>query len=210
MGVEQSTDYEVADENIGAIDGEDADIEALVKRGMEARPEFASLDKQVRSQEYTLSSIKGARWPSLGVSAGATESGRELDNMFWNLNAGVTLTWPIFAGGITIAQADEVEANLRGLEAQRDQLRQQLRVDLESARLAVRASKAALEAADEVVLNARERQRLAEGRYNTGVGNGIELGDAQLALSSALAQRVQSDYNLSSARARLIAALGQE
>jgi outer membrane protein len=210
MGVEQSTDYEVADENIGAIDGEDADIETLVKRGMGARPEFGSLDQQVRSQEYTLDSIKGARWPSLGVAAGANESGRQLDNMFWNVNAGVTLTWPIFAGGITIAQADEVEANLRGLEAQRDQLRQQLRVDLESARLAVRASKAALEAADEVVLNARERQRLAEGRYNTGVGNGIELGDAQLALTNALAQRVQADFNLSTARAQLIAALGQE
>jgi outer membrane protein len=210
MGVEQSTDYEVADENIGAIDGEDADIETLVKRGMDVRPEFASLNKQVSAQEYTLGSIRGARWPSLGVAAGATEAGRQLDNMFFNWNAGVTLTWPIFSGGITIAQADEVEANLRGLEAQRDQLRQQLRVDLEQARLSVRASKAALEAADEVVLNARERQRLAEGRYNTGVGNGIELGDAQLALSNALAQRVQSDYNLSLARAQLIAALGQE
>ena len=210
MGVEGSTDYEVADENIGAIQGEEGPLDALLKQGMDARPEFASLDKQVRAQELTADSIRGARWPSLGVSAGATEAGQQLGNMAWNVNAGVTLTWAIFQGGITIAQIDEVNANLRGLEAQRDLVRQQLRVDIQQAQLSVRASKAALEAADEVVMNARERLRLAEGRYQTGVGNGIELADAQLALTTALAQRVRSDYNLSTSRAQLIRALGSE
>jgi len=59
------------------------------------------------------------------------------------------------------------------------------------------------------VTNARERLRLAEGRYAAGVGSPIELGDAQLALTTAQAQAVQAQYNLSSARADLLAALGQ-
>src|SRR5436305_1457533 len=51
---------------------------------------------------------------------------------------------------------------------------------------------------------------LAEGRYETGVGNAIELGDAQVALTSAEAQTVQADDRLSTARAQLLRALGRQ
>ncbi len=49
-----------------------------------------------------------------------------------------------------------------------------------------------------------------ECRYETGVGNAVELGDSQLALATAAAQRVQSDFNLSASRAQLLRALGRE
>jgi outer membrane protein len=88
-------------------------------------------------------------------------------------------------------------------------LRQQLRLEVDQAWLSVRAAKAALGAAAEAVENARLRLGLAEGRYQTGVGSAIELGDAQLALTSAEAQKVQADYNLAIARAQLLKALGR-
>ena len=43
---------------------------------------------------------------------------------------------------------------------------------------------------------------------SSGAGSRPEIGDAQLALSAALARRVQAEYALASARARLLAALG--
>ncbi len=58
-------------------------------------------------------------------------------------------------------------------------------------------------------MNARLRLKLAEGRYEAGVGSAIELGDAQVALTHAGAQRVQAQFNLSTARAQLLAALGR-
>ncbi|MGZ3425302.1 MAG: TolC family protein, partial [Polyangia bacterium] len=51
--------------------------------------------------------------------------------------------------------------------------------------------------------------RLAEGRYQAGVGSIIELGDAQVAATTAAAQKVQADYNVSTARAQLLNALGR-
>jgi outer membrane protein len=80
---------------------------------------------------------------------------------------------------------------------------------VEQARLSVRATKAAIEAAHEAAANARIRLTLAEGRYQAGVGNIIELGDAQLALTTAAAQEVQAVFNLATARAKLLQALGQ-
>jgi outer membrane protein len=41
------------------------------------------------------------------------------------------------------------------------------------------------------------------------VGSGIELGDAQVALTNAAAQEVQARYTLANARAQLMKALGR-
>jgi len=73
----------------------------------------------------------------------------------------------------------------------------------------VRGAKAGGVAADEAIANAREQLRLAEGRYAGGLGNAIELGDAQIAFTGAAAQAVQARYNLATARAQLAAALGK-
>jgi outer membrane protein len=210
MGVEGATDFDVADESMPALPEEDSALPALVQRSLTARPEFAALQHQMRSEESTLGSASGGYWPSLGVSAAASEAGVDLANLTWNWNAGVGLTWRLFEGGLVSAQADEARASLSGLQAQFDALRQQVRVDVEQAQLTVRATNAVLGASDEAVQNARERMRLAEGRYQTGVGNGLELADAQLALSSAEAQRVQAEYNLASARSHLLRALGKD
>jgi outer membrane protein len=127
----------------------------------------------------------------------------------WNWNAAATLTWNLFQGGLTRAQVNEAQANLEAVQAQLETARQQVRVDLEQARLAVRAAKGALGAAGEALVNAQQRLRLAEGRYQAGVGSVIELGDAQVAYTSAAAQRVQAEYNLSTSRAQLLRALGR-
>jgi outer membrane protein len=64
-------------------------------------------------------------------------------------------------------------------------------------------------AVDDALVSAREQLRLAEQRYATGVGNIIELVDAQVAYTSAAAQVVQARYGLATARAQLLAALGR-
>ena len=58
---------------------------------------------------------------------------------------------------------------------------------------------------------ASARQRaLAEGRYQTGIGNVIELYDALLTDVNARSQLVQARLDVASARARLQHALGEE
>jgi len=91
-----------------------------------------------------------------------------------------------------------------------DASRQQIRLELEQARLGIRAAQALGAASEDALINARDRLRLAEGRYQAGVGNIIELGDAQLAQTAAAAQRVQADYQLFTARAQLLKALGRD
>ena len=210
MGAPQPTDYDVADETLAPLPEEDQALDALVQIAISARPELVALDKLVQAQEHQLRSARGGYGPTLGASTGFTDNGQQIDNLRWNWNITVNLNWPVFQGLLTTAQVREAEANLVAVKAQRDVIDQQLRFEVEQARLLVRSSKAATLAVEEALINSRERLRLAEGRYQTGAGSVIELADAQITTSLAAAQRVNADYALASARAQLLKALGRE
>jgi outer membrane protein len=209
MGVEGSIDFDVADESLGPTPGEDASTDALMAEALEGRPEVTSLATQVRAEELTAVSVRGQYGPTVAAVAGVAEGGETWDRQGWNAQAGVSLTWFLYQGGATRATAREAEARLRALGAQVDSLRQQIRLQIEQVRLAIVAAKASQVGARKAQANAEVRLALAEGRYQAGVGNIIELDDAQVALTSASTQVVSADFQLATARAQLIQALGR-
>src|SRR6266849_5036711 len=164
---------------------------------------------QVRGQQLNLSSVRGQYAPSIAAVAGAVEGGAEVDKQSWNAQVGVTLTWSLYQGGFTNASVREAQARIRNLQAQFDSQRQQIRLQVEQVRLALEAAKASQVSAREAEANTRARLASAEGRYRTGIGNIIELSDAQVALTAASTQVVSADFQLATARAQLIQALGR-
>ncbi|HSS40315.1 MAG TPA: TolC family protein, partial [Polyangia bacterium] len=209
MGIERSVDYDLADDALPAVDGEDGAVESLVDDAKRTRPEMASLRLNLTSQELGLRSAHDMVWPNLSLSGAVNESGPELDRMTWNFSGLVLLSVPFLQGGAIQAQVRQAEGQLQQAQAQLETQRQQVRLDVEQARLGIRAARGAIAAAEDAAVNTRDRLRLAEGRYATGVGSIIELGDAQLAATSAAAQKVQAEYQLSTARAQLLKALGR-
>lgn len=208
-GLSQDTDYDVADETLAPIGDEDQPLQALAASGLAARPEMAMLDEQREAQEATLHAAEGGYGPTLSAEAGASEIGMAIGDLVPNWYGGLVANVPIFQGGLTKAQVHTAEAGLESVRAQRSVEELQVRLDVDAARLAVRAAKATIPAADEGATSAHEQLRLAEQRYATGVGSIIELNDAQVAYTSAAAQAVQARYGLASARAQLVAALGR-
>lgn len=211
MGVERSTDYEVADEQLPPLEGEDGPEEAMVEQAVKSRPEMRALEQQAQAQGLQIQSTKGNFWPSLGVSTSVSNVGVDsLDDTGLNWSAGATLTWNFYSGGLTTAQVHELEAGKTGLEAQLSSQRQQVRLEVVKARLGLVAAKASVEATAQVVENTRQRQALAEARYQAGVGSILELQDAQVAVTNAQGQAVQAAFNVSLARAQLLRALGRD
>lgn len=207
IGVEQDTDYDVIDASMPQTPFEALKVEALFDESLARRSEMRRISEQLRAQELVIAAAEGGYFPTLGVSTALTDAGPALDNLVWNWNAQVILSWSIFQGLSTRSQAAEARANLASLEAQRDALRLAVRFEADQAWLALRAAKASIGAAAEALGNARDRLTLAEGRYEAGVGNSLELSDAQLALTNAAAQAIRANYNLAIARAQLVRAL---
>jgi outer membrane protein len=209
MGLEGPIDYDVADQSLGPTRGEDATTEQLLAEALKARPEMAALADQVRAQQLNLGSVRGQYGPSIAAVAGVVEGGAEADKQSWNAQVGISLTWFLYQGGYTNAAAREAEARIRNLQAQADSERQQIRLQVEQVRLALAAAKGSQASAREAEANARARLASAEGRYRTGIGNIIELSDAQVAMTAASTQVVSADFQLAAARAQLIQALGR-
>ena len=211
MGLEASTDFDVADDQLPAVAGEDATLEQLVDEALRARPEVAALEAELRSQEATVTAARGGWFPSLGVSAGMTDIGTGLagPDATWNWYAGASLSWNLFQGGMTRSLVREAEAGVEAGRAQLASLRLQVRLDLEQARFAVSSARAKLVATGEALASARDRLRLADGRYQAGSGSALEQSDAQLQVTLASAQAVAAQYDLSTARAQLLQSLGR-
>jgi outer membrane protein len=209
IGVIGDTNYDVADDGLPTIEGEDGADESLVQFALKTRPELAAFEKSRESDELTIKSYKGAYGPTLSALGSAGASGLALDSMTPNWAVGAQLLWPVFQGGLTTGQVHQAEANLSYADAQLDAEKLQVRFDVQQAYLLLRAAKASIEASNEALTNAKEQLRLAEGRYQSGVGSIIELGDAQVAATNAAAQVVQADFNLATARAQLLTALGR-
>jgi len=209
MGVERSVDYELSDDGLTGVEGEDAEPTSLIDEAVKARPEMANLTLLITGRELSLKSARDGHYPQLGFNTSLTDNGSTLDQLVWNWSGSLTLSVPLYLGGAVNANVHQAEAQLIGVRAQLEGERQQIRLDVEQARLNIRAAKALNEAADDAVANTRDRLRLAEGRYQSGVGSIIELGDAQVAETSAEVQRVQAEYQLYTARAQLLKALGR-
>jgi outer membrane protein len=209
MGVEAPATYEVTGEASPALGGEEAPLETLVDEALRARPDVAAKLAALRAQDLKTKATEGRYGPALSASTGLTYNGPELDHLVWNWSGGFTLSWALFEGGNVRASVREGNALSAAARAEVDIARQQARVEVDQARLTIIAGKAAIGAAERSLANAKARLDLAEVRYRTGVGNGIELSDAQLAATNAGFQRLQALLKLDTARAQLQKALGR-
>jgi outer membrane protein len=210
MGTPGGTDYEVGDDELQPIEGETGPVSPLFDVALTSRPEIASFEYSRQSREDLLASARGGWGPTLSFSGGYAKAGTDIDALYDTWNFGFLLSWPLFQGGLTVGRVHEAEQNLKSAAAALSVEQLQVRFDVEQAQATIIGNRESVVAAQDALVNAREQLRLAEGRYQAGIGNIIELSDAQVASTSAAAQLVQAQFNLSTARAKLLAALGRE
>jgi len=182
--------------------------EAILAQAYANRPELHSLRAQQQAAAESISSLQKQYLPSVSGNAQYNWSGREyplLQGWLW----GVTLTVPLFDDILTTAQIGEQQATLRNLQAQEENLRQQVALEVRQSFLNLRQAEEAIRVSDQTLVQARENLDLAEGRYSAGVGNIIELTDAQVLLTTARANNIQALYNYRTAVAQLEKAIGQ-
>jgi outer membrane protein len=215
MGGAPEGDYDLASDELPPVDGEEAPLDQLTAEARAARLDLAGGQRLVESQEHALSAARASYGPALHLSLATTDAGPAFDpgpfaetNLRWNYSAALVLSWPILEGGRTVARVREQQASLEEARARRALIDLGLRVEIERSRRSVASAKAAIAVSETTLENARERLRLAEGRYQAGVGTALDVSDAQLGYVAAAAQRVQAHYDLASARAQLLHALG--
>ena len=169
-------------------------LDDLASRALGQRPEMAQLRLQQQAFSASVASARGGYLPALSLNLEPIWAGPSWSSLTGNLTVTIALGFPLegMSPWLVHGQAREAAGNLTvaraGERASRDSIRQELadaRTSFNYARDELRLARKLTEA------SARQRA-LAEGRYQTGVGNVIELYDALLTDVNARSQLVQA------------------
>jgi outer membrane protein TolC len=128
-------------------------------------------------------------------------------NQSWSV--GLTLSWTIFDGGNLVGRYQESKANLDAARARLRASELDIIQNVEQAEISAEEGQERIQAAQAAVASAEENFRLAQGRFDAGVGTILELTDAQLALTQAQNTEAQALSDFRIALYRLDRALGR-
>lgn len=208
MGFPDAPEYSIED-NLSFKNFPVTFAEAL-SEAYKNRPDIVSIRTKVRSAEYSIELAKKGYYPVLTGSAAYNRTGESLDSdngdKSWNI--GATLSFPIFIGYSTTYQVDESAANLSILKANEELLRQNVFLEVQQAYLNLQEAGESIPAAELTVRQAEENRDIAKGRYEAGVGNPIEVTDAETVLTNAKTTYIQALYDYKISQANIEKAMG--
>ncbi len=200
LGLETPLDFDVVD----TFDAHAVRIDEpkALELAYAKRPELRSQQLQQESLEHRIAALQKDYLPNVSGDASYTWSGSQYPLQdSWNLGAAVN--WSVFNGGLTTSQIGEARANLSSLKYKEQSLRQQISLQVRQAVLNLGQAIESIRVSEKGVDQAHENLAIAEGRYGAGVGNIIELTDAQASLTTAEGNHVQTLSNYKTAIAAL-------
>ncbi len=124
--------------------------------------------------------------------------------------AGVTVSIPIFAGGRRVGQLRQRQSEHYQARLNAAQLRDDIRLEVEAAYDRLIQAKQSLDRQKETIALAQEGLRIANLRYETGVGTLLEVLSAQAALTDARNMEARALFSFRTAKSALRKATAME
>lgn len=173
------------------------------------RPDVQAMQQQVVAAQADVVAARANTRPNIAFSSFYDYRNFKLP-LIYNFGLGETLLQNLFSGGLYHSILQEAKfrlaASQSSLRSYLQQVDQEVYTDYQDASVARDKIALAQKAADE----AQENLAFAEGRYSAGVGNIIELTDAELLATTTQSQLVQARYSYQVAVGRLQVATGQD
>lgn len=182
-------------------DPADLDIDALVKQALEHHPDVALSLLSLEDSEFSYKNTRNQALPSLDAVAGYHQSWHDYNSSSWNV--GLQLALPIASR----AQSESVklaEWNLWIARQERENLLQQIALDVRSQGHAVQAARTTVDIARKSRDIAQRSFKAAERMVQEGLRTNRDLVDAQNALTNSEIDLMNSyiDYYLATVTLR--------
>ncbi len=120
-----------------------------------------------------------------------------------NWNAGASVTIPIFDAFSTKAKVDEAKAKYAQANLEKEDINDQVAVDIKKACLDMKEAKEILDYEKDSIEEAKEALRIANIGYDNGVKTNLDVLDSQVSLSQVERSYVEGIYDYLMARAFL-------
>jgi outer membrane protein len=183
-------------------------VSTLVQQALDQRPE---MQQRVYERDMRRKAVKIAQsdyWPALDAVAGYSWQAQSDDftlseNISRSWTAGLTLSVPLFQGGRTRGAVAQARAEHSQALLAVEQVRDDIRLEVEQAYDRLLQAKRSLETQQNTIAMAEEGLRIAELRYQSGVGTLLEVLSAQTALTQAREILAQATFAFRTAKAGL-------
>ena len=196
-------------DSLGFFDTPQPDIEASIEQGLLARPEWKSLQEQMRAAQYQRKAAGDARLPSVRFDGNWTQLGTDPTSVIPTYTYAGTVSVPLFTGGRIRAETVRAELDIEKLQQQQADLRNSIALDVKTALINLDSARNQVSVANLGVQLSKEEVEQARDRFSAGVANNIEVIQAQDSLARANDNQIAALYRFNQARADLARSVGQ-
>jgi outer membrane protein len=185
----------------------DLPLEKAIEKAEQGRADLQSILQKKQAMKRSIDLARKDYLPTLSGSGAYAYSGADfpLDES-WNL--GVDLSVPLFSGFLTSYKVAEALANYDVTSANEAALRQDILLQVQQAYLVLKEAAESVATAELAIRQAKENLDIAQGRYDAGVGNPIEVADALVGYNNAQTSYTSALFDYKIARASIEKAIG--
>lgn len=187
----------------------------LTKRALQQRPDLQALSEQVGARKAEIEAVQGEWFPEISL-VGRYVYARpnqyffaQQDEFKGTWEAGVQLQWNLWSGGQRSAEASRARAQLRKVEAQLADKKEQARVEISRHYLELKRASETIGVAANNLEAAKEAYESAQRQYKEGAALSEHVLDAEHAYRKAQARRARALADYEIAGAAVLNALGQ-
>ena len=186
----------------------DIPFNEAVKTAYENRPDILSAQTSAKIGQMKINQAKAGYLPTFTFSAGFNKYDEDLrlDNEESKLMLSIDI--PIFSAFKTYNGVKQARLNLEKINNNNRSLLNDVFLEVQSAYISMQEASESIPLAKLNVEKAKENLDLAQGRYNEGIGDIIELKDAEVAYTDAELSLLTARYDFAAAVADLKQAMG--
>jgi outer membrane protein len=196
-------------DSLSFFDTPQPEVEPSIELALAERQEWKALEAQIRAAEYQKKASQDSRLPSLRFDGDFTYLGTSGNTTLPTYTYQASVSMPLFTGGRIRAEVVRADLEIKRLDQQKDDLRNQIALDVKTALLNLQSARNEVEVANLGVQLSKEEVDQARDRFKAGVANNIEVIQAQDSLARANDNQIAALYRFNQARADLARSIGQ-
>jgi outer membrane protein len=185
------------------------EVEASIEEALASRQEWKALASQIKAAENQKKAAQDSRLPSVRFDGEFSYVGNSGNTTLPTYTYQGIVDLPLFTGGRIHAEVVRADLEIRKLEEQRADLRNQIALDVKTALLNLDSARNEVQVANLGVQLSKEEVDQARDRFKAGVANNIEVIQAQDSLARANDNQIAALYRFNQARADLARAIGE-
>ena len=186
----------------------DINLDKVIKICENSRPEFQLADVKVNQAKQNIKLVQKSWFPQFTTQGQFEVGGRHPDSNY-GYTFGAYINFPTINGMQLKHELREAQALYSKEQAKATDTKNNIYLEVQNAFYTLDEKKNKIPVAYIAMKQARENYELSSGRYETGVGDAIELKEAQVQYENSQLTYYQTMYEYNSAKANLEKCIGK-